>query len=314
MGIFSKALKAVAGPAGIIANPTIGLNALAGKKAAETLGLGFEDEQGAYATPEQVQAGLYRSFANDYESQMGLADKGVQTSGLTRDVYGEDGLQSRLAREGRELANNGFQLTQGDREAYGQVSGDVSRLFGQQEQQTSQNLARRGLASASSGASAAAFSGLQGSKNEMLAKAQTDIAQKRMTDAQNRYRENAALQAEVASVGAGLSRNRFLDKGQGLLNSVSVENAGNEARRQALADQEAAIRPGLFSTIGQGLQAGIGNLATQAPGMLVSGGMPGMSGGGGSSALGGKSNTFAGSSAPKPSTTLFGSSSARMTA
>jgi hypothetical protein len=278
---FGKILKTLSSPAAIVANPTIGLNALAGKKAAGALGLSLEDEQGAYVSPEQVQQGLYRSFANDYDNQMKLADKGVMESELTRGVYGSGGLQSQLGDEGRKLADSGFQLTQGDREAYGQTSGDISRLFGQQEQAASQSLARRGLASASSGAAGATFSGLAGNKNEMLAKAQTDIAQKRMVDTQNRLMQNRQLQNSLATQGAALAQNRYDTKGQSLLNSVNVEKIGTDQKRQALADQEAAVRPGLFSTIGQGLQAGVGTLATQAPGMLATGGMPtGMFGGG----------------------------------
>jgi hypothetical protein len=242
----------------------------AGKK----LGLGMEDEQGAFATPEQQQQANYREFANRFDTEMNAADKGVQESALTRGVYGEGGLQSQLGDEGRQLADSGFQLQKGDREAYGQASGDISRLFGQQEQQATQNLARRGLASASSGAAGATFSGLQGNKNEMLASAQMDIAQKRMEDTQKRLVQNRQMQQQLATQGAALSQSRFQDKGDGLLNSVKVESQGNADKRQSLADQQAAVKPGLFSTIGQGLQGGLGTLASQAPGMLVTGGMP----------------------------------------
>ncbi len=257
---------------------------------AKKLGIGLEDEEGNYISPEQVQQGKYREFANNYDREMGLADAGVQGGALTKDVFGSGGLQSRLAEEGRQLADSGFQLQKGDREAYGQASGDISRLFGQQEQAASQSLARRGLASGSSGAAGATFSGLAGNKNEMLASAQMDIAQKRIQDTRARALDNAKLQADISSVGANLSRSRFSDKESGLRNAVSVEGVGNEQKRIALADQEASRRPGLFSTVGQGLQAGIASLATQAPG-LIAGGMVGGAAGSGVSRLPNSSNS-----------------------
>ena len=273
----------------------------AGKK----LGIGLEDEQGAYVTPEAQQAALYRAFANDYDNQMKLADKGVQESDLTKGLFGQGGLQSQLSNESRDLASRGFQLQQEDREAYGQVSGDVTRMFGQQEQAATQALARRGLASASSGAAGATFSGLQGNKNEMVAKAQMQIAQNRMQDTQKRLMENRRMQGALGEMGAGLAQQRYDTKGRSLMNAMDAEGQQNAAKQQALANQQAAVKPGLFSTIGQGLQAGIGNLATQAPGMLVTGGIP-MGGGGGGmtpgaqqprwdtagSALGTKQNTW----------------------
>jgi len=244
---------------------------LAVPAAAKKLGIGLEDEQGAYVTPEAQQAALYRGFANDYDNQMKLADKGVQESALTKGVYGEGGLQSQLGTEGKDLASRGFQLTQDDREAYGQASGDVARLFGQQEQDTAQSLARRGLGSASSGAAGAAFSGLAGNKNEMLAKAQTNIAQKRMENTQNRLIQNRQLQGQLAQQGADMSRGRYEDKGSSLFKAMTAEDRQNQAKEQALANQQAAVKPGLFSTIGQGLQRGIGQMAQAAPGMAVGG-------------------------------------------
>lgn len=292
MGLFKKIAKNPLRAAAAIGTLGGSELAIAGTK---KLGIGLEDEEGNYISPEQVQQGKYREFANSYDREMGLADAGVQGGALTKDVFGEGGLQSRLSQEGRELADSGFQLQKGDREAYGQASGDISRLFGQQEQATSANLARRGLASASSGAAGAAFSGLSGNKNEMLASAQMQIAQRRIADSRARAMDNAKLQADLSSVGANLSRSRFSDKEAGLRNAVSAEGVGNEQRRTALADQEAARKPGLFSTIGQGLQAGIGQLATQAPGMAV-GGMTGGAVGSGVSRLPNSNSGFSSSS------------------
>lgn len=261
----------------------------AGKK----LGLSLGGKEGEYITPEQQQAGLYRSFANDYDNQMGLAEKGVQESALTKGIFGTGGLQSQLGDEGRQLADSGFQLQKGDREAYGQASGDISRLFGQQEQQATQNLARRGLASASSGAAGATFSGLQGNKNEMLADAQMQIAQKRMQDTQKRLMDNRQLQSKLAGQGADMAQSRYQDKGNALRQSVNVEQGMNDDKRQAAADQAASRKPGLFESIGQGLQTGVTSLASAAPGAAV-GGMFGGGAGASGVAAAPKRNRFGG--------------------
>jgi hypothetical protein len=257
--IKSKPLRAAVGVA------TLGGSEIG--TVAKKLGIGLEDEQGEYNT-----TGNSQDFYKNYAREMGLAEKGVQEGALTKGVYGTDGLQAQLGTEGKDLASRGFQLTQDDREAYGQVSGDVARMYGEQEQAASQSLARRGLASANSGAAGATFSGLQGNKNEMLAKAQMGIAQKRMENTTQRLQENRRLQANLATQGSSLAHQRYTDKGEGLLKV-------DQLRGMDMAAKKAAVKPGLFSTIGQGLQAGIGNLATQAPGMLV--GMPTMPSGGG---------------------------------
>ena len=256
----------------------------------KSLGISTDDEQGAYNDQAELQ-GLLRSKDPNVDPIAGMntATKYVQDNALTKGVFGEGGLQSQLGDEGRDLAGNGFQLQQRDREAYGQASGDISRLFGQQEQDASQALARRGLGSSSSGAAGAAFSGLAGNKNEMLAQAQTSIAQKRMADTQNRLVQNRNLQASLASQGNAMAGDQFGRQVQGRSNRIG-ELQGLEASKSGVMEaQKAAIKPGLFSTIGQGLQAGVGNLATQAPGMAATGGASAASGGGAGGGLFGQS-------------------------
>lgn len=232
-------------------------------------GIGLDDEQGAYVTPEQKRAQEYQKFLGDYSGEMNNAEKAVQEGAFTKDLFGKDGLQSQISKEGTDLASRGYSLQPQDYEAYGQTAGDVSRLFGQQEQATSQNLARRGLMSAGSGAAGAAFSGIQGNKNEMLAQAQTNIAQKRMADTQQRLQANRNMQMNMANQGVGFQNQRYQGKGQALSGSMGVEAGMNEQNRQTLQDQQAAVKPGLLSTIGQGLQRGIGQTAQAAPGMAL---------------------------------------------
>jgi hypothetical protein len=264
-------VKAISKPAAIIANPMIGLNALGGSKAAGALGINLDDEQGAYATPEQKAMQAKRDFLGNYSGEMKDAEKGVQEGAFTKSLFGEGGVQSQLTKEGADLASRGYSLQPQDYEAYGQTAGDVSRLFGQQEQSAAASLARRGLGSGASGAAGAAFSGIKGNKNEMLAQAQTQIAQKRMADTNQRLMQNRALQSQLASQGVNMQRDRFGDRRRNVDEGVSLERQMNEENRQTLSDQQAAVKPGLFSTIGQGLQRGIGQMAQAAPGMLAGG-------------------------------------------
>lgn len=264
---MGKAVKALSSPLGIVANPMVGLNALGGKKALGALGINLDSQEAPYIDPAHQQADLYKAFANDYQNQMGLADKGVQESALTKDLYGTGGLQSQLANENKQLAGQGFKLNTDDMTAYGQTSGDISRLFGQQEQDVTKSLARRGLGAASSGAAGAAFSGLAGNKNEMLAKAQTDIAQRRYQDTMSRLGQVRNQMQSLGMQGSQLAQQRYDTKKGSLLDAYNVERGVDAAQANARAEQAANRKPGLFETIGTGLQAGIGNMATQAPGI-----------------------------------------------
>lgn len=235
------------------------------KNPLDAVGINLDGEEGQAYNPNLSQSETYNQFANAYGSEMDRATKGVQDSAFTKDLFGAGGLQSQLAKEQADLSARGFSLQPQDYEAYGQASGDISRLFGQQEQQASQSLARRGLMSAGSGAAGATFSGLAGNKNEMLAKAQTDIAQKRMADTQNRLFQTRQMMSSLGNQGSALAQSRYQDKGSALANAAGIQNTGNMLQRQAYQDKEANYKPGLMETIGTGLQAGIGQLATKAP-------------------------------------------------
>lgn len=233
------------------------------------LGLSAKDKEGEYVTPEEKARRDYQKAAGDYAGEMGLAEKGVQESALTRGLFGAGGLQEQLGREGQDLAGRGFQLSQEDREAYGQAAGDISRLFGQQEQQAAQSLARRGLASAGSGAAGATFSGLAGNKNEQLGRMQMQIANQRMENTRQRLFQNRQMQQDLGMSGANLAEQRRSGKLAGLAGAASAESALNDDRRQTLADRQGAKKLGLLNTIGQGLQRGIGQTAQQLPGMAL---------------------------------------------
>jgi hypothetical protein len=299
------ALKSITKPLAIAANPMIGLNALAGKKGAEALGIKMDDEQGDYLTPEQKAQRDAQAYYGNYDKAMGDATKGVQEGALTKGLFGAGGLQEQLGNEQKDLSSRGYELTQGDREAYGQTAGDVSRMFGQQNQAATAQLARRGLGSGASGAAGATFSGLQGNKNEMLARAQTDIAQKRMADTNQRLQQTRAQMQSLTNQGTGLANQGWANKGESLDKAAGREIGLHNQNQQTLEAQQAAMKPGLFSTLGQGLQRGIGQMAQAAPGMalgaatgggsLVASGGAGMLGdGGGNSAIGAPNKTMSG--------------------
>lgn len=212
------------------------------KAPAAMFGIGQKDDP-TY-NPQTNQSGAYNNFANNEANEFSAANNSAQdeiTNGsLTSGLFGQGGVQSQLQNEGNELASKGYQLNDQDREAYGQASGDISRQFGQQEQDASKMLARRGLGGGASGAAGATFSGLAGSKNEMLAKAQTDIAQKRMQDTTQRLQANRSMQQSLGMEGQGLKNNmaqqRFDNKGNALKNAAGIESGVNEQGRQANED------------------------------------------------------------------------------
>lgn len=212
------------------------------KPVGSMFGIGQKDDP-TY-NPATAQSGAYNAFANDaanqYQTAYDDSTKDVQNNALTKGLYGDGGLQSQLQTEGTDLAGRGYSLQQPDYEAYGQASGDISRQFGQQEQDTSKMLQRRGLGGASSGAAGAAFSGLAGNKNEMLAKAQTDIAQKRMADTTQRLQANRALQSQLGVQGNQMASSgaqaRFGAKADTLGKAAGIESGVNDAGRQANED------------------------------------------------------------------------------
>lgn len=266
MGLFNKVLSPVTGAVNGVLSP-----------------LGLGGEQGEYYTPQQAQAAALAKFANADVSDSIEGVKGFKTAAheVTANpafagMYGEGGLQSQLANEGNRLSSQGFSLQPQDYEAYGQTAGDVARLFGQQEQAATQSLARRGLASADSGAAGATFSGLSGNKNEMLAKAQMQIAQQRMQDTQNRLQQNRQLQlglGQQMSKDIGDQYDRQV-KGYGaklgaLSQSAGAENSLNDQLQKSQESKDANKGHTLFDALGGGLFKSASNIGS-IPGKVAS--------------------------------------------
>lgn len=172
-----------------------------------------------------------------------------------------------------QLNNQGFELRPEDFSAYGQTSGDIARLFGKQEQSAAQSLADRGLAAGPSGSASAMFSGLSGNRDEMLAKAQTDIMNSRVQSTLQQIAQQQQMVQALGSQGANDINQQFGRSLQGAQQKVSGlasaaglqenQNAQQNSYNMQAADFNNQNRPkniGDFATsgFGQGIQAGSG--------------------------------------------------------
>lgn len=224
---------------------------------------------------------LRMAMLTDPQGGMNEAIRQIQEGGLTSDVYGEGGLAEQLAGEQKELADTGFSLQPEDRTALGQVLGDVTRQYGQQENELANVLASRGLSAAPSGAAGAGYSGVLGNKYEQLAKAQQNIAQARMDRNLQRLQQTRQMMGNLASEGMGLA-------GQGF-------NRAMQARKQQFGETAQAAGSGQTERQMQQEQANKAFEQKQATSFglgdvlgAVGGGILGGATGGIGSALGGK--------------------------
>lgn len=243
---------------------------------------GLGGEQGDYYSPDASSLNALKNFvyANEYKKNpetegvegTQIATDQIRNNPLLSSLFGEGGLQSRLNDEEKQLSSQGFKLTPEDMTAYGQTSGNIANMFGNQEQQAAQSLAKRGLASASSGASGALFSGLAGNKNEMLARAQTDVAQKRYQDTVQRLQ---GTRNQMQSLGAQASGdindqfNRQLSGRQQRYNEFSglagLQDKQNSQNLASMTDRRGAKGKTLFDAAGQGLYSGVTEAGKSAP-------------------------------------------------
>lgn len=250
-------------------NPAIGL---ATGQGAFAKALGLEKGQGEYWNADESASQDLMGMNADQMYNQGT--KSIQENALLSGLFGKEGLQSRLGTEEQRLATQGYQLTPEDREAYGQASGDISRLFGTQEQAAAQSLASRGLASAPSGVAGATFSGLQGNKMEQLAKAQTAIADRRMQNTMQRLNSTRQMMSDLGNQAGGLLNQQFNNR-LGLAEArQGAQGQINQGRMASLADKRSQRSGSLLENFGTGLRGGVTNLGAQAPSMLASGGMP----------------------------------------
>jgi hypothetical protein len=170
-----------------------------------------------------------------------------------------------LQQEERDLAGRGYSLQPEDYEAYGQMSDELARTFGAQEKGAAASLAARGLSAGPSGQAGALFSGLQGNKNEQLAKAQRNVAQARMDtnmkrlDSQRQFLGQQQNQAQ-GRYGLGL-QSRGQTTALGGLQEQAKQNVFGRAMggRQQSASEAAAAAGQQLNQLG--MQQGQANTA-----------------------------------------------------
>lgn len=188
-----------------------------------------------------------------------FATEQVQKNPILGQLFGQQGLMGQEIGKEQELQKQGFNLTPEDKTMYGQMSGDIARQFGQQSEKAAQNLASRGLSS--SGAAGAAFSGLAGNQNEMLAQAQQQIAQQRF---QNTMKQIGQQQQFIGQLGGQAGQAINQQFGRQLAGAqeqrAGLESAAGLQQKQGQLEQQAA-GPGLLGTIGGALTGGLGSLA-----------------------------------------------------
>lgn len=262
--------------------------------------------------------GMNPSEATDAATGSNYATKQVQNNPILGQLFGNNGALSGALGKEQDLQKQGFQLTPDDKEAYGQASGDIARMFGQSENNLSQSLANRGLSAGPSGAAGASFSGLQGNKNEQLAKAQTNIANQRMQNTMQRIAQQQKFATDLGQQGASAINDQFgrqlsgsqhqrdtLAKSAGM--TADQNNAQNQYGLQS-AQYEQENKPANF---GDMISSGIGSTLHNtfaAPGQMLSS-IAGGGGGGSGGDSGGKAKIKPGESgggAPKSVGSLFG--------
>jgi hypothetical protein len=235
-----------------------------------------------------------------------LATDAVQNNGILGQLFGQGGALSGAIGKENQLQNQGYQLTPEDQTMYGQASGDVARLFGQQENSAANNLAMRGLASAPTGAAGATFSGLAGNKNEMLAKAQQQIMQQRYQNTQQQIQQQQQFISQLGGQAQNAIQGQYNRQLQGSNAHMNGLQAASNAKT-AEADWNNSNQPLNFADYGNiGLgQVGSGYISK---GIFGGGGsMPTSKGAGGAGAgmVGGQGAAWGGADAAS-SGSLFG--------
>lgn len=252
-----------------------------------------------------------------------MASDQVRSNPLTSGIFGQGGVQDQAQSQYGKLGDyldqdrnalmgrdQSYGLTNQDLAAYGQASGNIGRMFANQEQSLAQSLADRGLAAAPSGVAGQAFSGLMGNKLEQLAGLQQQISQNRINTAQQlaQARNQADLQRQsqtgsliqgLGNLGQQAVNDQFGRQLAGSENNynqtagaagLNLQNQGlqqNIANSQ-FAQQQATRTPSLGESIGTGINQGIGGGISKGITNALGGTSPGANGQAGSLGLIGK--------------------------
>lgn len=249
----------------------------------------------ASSVPQDFQPSMNAAVYNPLTGSKMASDQ-VRADPLTSGLLGKDGSLDRALGEEKDLQSRGWSLQPEDYEAYGQASGNIARMFGQQEQSLAQSLADRGLASGNSGIAQQQFSGLMGNKNEQLGQMQMQIAQQRMQTNMQRLNDTRGYLQGLGNLGQTAVQNQYNRNLAGVnayndqLNQMAGRDIQKYQAEQSVAQASAknqqeretknlgdALASGLYS----GAQARMTNIASGANEEKAMKGLTGGQAGGG---------------------------------
>ncbi len=181
----------------------------------------------------------------------------VMNNGVLGGLFGQGGQLQQAENQVTDLTNNGFNLNNTDKTAYGEAAGNIARQFGQNDQSLSQSLANRGLSN--SGIAGQEFSNSLGNKNEQLAGLQTQIAQNRMNMNQQRLAQTQNFMAQLGQQGQnaiqGQSATNRANQGfandvnqQKFSNAMGILGAQTGQGNEQFSQYQQSQRPGDFAT------------------------------------------------------------------
>ena len=175
--------------------------------------------------PAQLQGlqAQQQNSINGMQSYNGNATADVQNNSILGGTFGAGGTLDQTTAQEQQQASQPWKLTDQDQTAYGQASGNIANQFGQSDNSLSQSLSDRGLSN--SGVAGAAFTGLQGNKNEQLGGLQTQIANSRMQMNQQRLAQTQHFLGQLTGQ-ANEDINSAQNRGIGVVNSNNQMQQG----------------------------------------------------------------------------------------
>ncbi len=223
---------------------------------------------------------MAQGLNNQTPGPQGSATANIQNDPILSGTYGQGGTLDQTRAQETQQANQPWALTDEDKSAYGQASGNIARQFGQNDQSLSQSLSDRGLSD--SGVAGAAFSGAQGNKNEQLAGLQTQIANNRQQMNMQRLGQTQNFLSQLGQ-GANTALN---NENSRMLNANAQSNQAYKDKfnmaQGLLGNYQNQQNTGLEQQQGTAHGSTLGNMASgMAQGMMSGGGGGGSKSGGG---------------------------------
>jgi hypothetical protein len=240
----------------------------------------LNDAYGAYdashSKPQEMDENAFMNLlSTDPASAQTYIQDRLMNDEMTKGLFGKGGLQDQSQADYSKqsnIAQGKEKLGEDDMGLYGQLSGNIARQFGSQEQGLAQALADRGLASAPSGVAAQQFSGLYGNKMEQLAQAQRAVAQQRVDNAMQNAQRLGNMSMQLGQLGQGAMSNMYnrnlAGRQQNMAERASAAGqslAQQQAQQQALNtqfEQQQATKGPSFGDVLGGIGGGILGAAT----------------------------------------------------